>query len=32
LALGLGVVLLGIVFLLNVGAHLLKERAQRHHA
>ena len=32
LALGLGVVLLGIVLLLNVGAHLLKERAQRHHA
>ncbi|MDH4182470.1 MAG: ABC transporter permease [Betaproteobacteria bacterium] len=32
LALGLGIVLLGIVLLLNVGAHLLKERAQRHHA
>jgi tungstate transport system permease protein len=32
LALGLGVVLLGIVLVLNVGAHLLKERAQRHHA
>jgi tungstate transport system permease protein len=32
LALGLGVVLLGIVLLLNVGAHLLKERAQHHHA
>ncbi len=31
LALGLGLVLLGIVLLLNVGAHLLKERAQRHH-
>jgi len=32
LALGLGVVLLCIVLVLNVGAHLLKERAQRHHA
>jgi tungstate transport system permease protein len=32
LALGLGVVLLGIVLVLNVAAHLLKERAQRHHA
>ncbi len=32
LALGLGIVLLGIVLVLNVGAHLLKERAQRHHA
>jgi tungstate transport system permease protein len=31
LALGLGIVLLGIVFVLNIGAHLLKERAQRHH-
>ena len=32
LALGLGIVLLGIVLVLNVGAHVLKERAQRHHA
>ncbi len=32
LALGLGIVLLAIVLALNVGAHLLKERAQRHHA
>ena len=32
LALGLGLVLLGIVLVLNVAAHLLKERAQRHHA
>jgi tungstate transport system permease protein len=31
LALGLGIVLLGIVLVLNIGAHLLKERAQRHH-
>ena len=32
LALGLGIVLLAIVLLLNVVAHLLKERAQRRHA
>jgi tungstate transport system permease protein len=32
LALGLGIVLLSIVLVLNVGAHLLKERAQRGHA
>jgi len=32
LALGLGLVLLSIVLVLNVAAHLLKERAQRHHA
>jgi len=32
LALGLGLVLLGVVLVLNVGAHLLKERAQRPHA
>ena len=32
LALGLGIVLLAIVLVLNVGAHLLKERAQRGHA
>ena len=32
LALGLGIVLLSIVLVLNVGAHVLKERAQRHHA
>ena len=31
LALGLGFVLLGIVLLLNVGAHFLRERAQRPH-
>ncbi len=31
LALGLGLVLLAIVLALNVGAHLMKERAQRHH-
>ena len=31
LALGLGFVLLAIVLALNVGAHLLRERAQRHH-
>jgi tungstate transport system permease protein len=32
LALGLGIVLLSIVLVLNVAAHLLKERAQRGHA
>jgi tungstate transport system permease protein len=32
LALGLGIVLLAIVLVLNVGAHFLKERAQRGHA
>jgi tungstate transport system permease protein len=32
LALGLGIVLLAIVLVLNVAAHLLKERAQRGHA
>ena len=32
LALGLGIVLLSIVLVLNVVAHLLKERAQRGHA
>ena len=32
LALGLGMVLLSIVLVLNVAAHLLKERAQRGHA
>jgi len=32
LALGLGIVLLAIVLVLNVVAHFLKERAQRHHA
>jgi tungstate transport system permease protein len=32
LALGLGIVLLSIVLVLNVGAHVLKERAQRQHA
>jgi tungstate transport system permease protein len=31
LALGLGIVLLGIVLVLNVGAHLVKEGALRHH-
>jgi tungstate transport system permease protein len=31
LALGLGLVLLAIVLVLNVGVHLLRERAQRHH-
>ena len=31
LALGLGIVLLAIVLVLNVGAHLLKEQAQRAH-
>ena len=31
LALGLGFVLLAIVLVLNVGVHLLRERAQRHH-
>jgi tungstate transport system permease protein len=31
LALGLGIVLLGIVLLLNVGAHVVKEHAQRRH-
>jgi tungstate transport system permease protein len=31
LALGLGFVLLAIVLALNIGVHLLRERAQRHH-